>query len=136
MRGHWWKEKNLFQRCRENTKKSARHYLFVCLKFFIPLENFSLIWRRHHSRWKAAKFDLCSALIAIEQWGFFSVPHILLWYGASFYNGHLRGPVTLTHYAERMTKVCRGWNLNTQPSACGLILKSGSQQLDTKYKSI
>ena len=108
--------------------------LLFCLEFFIPLENFSLIWRRHHCRWKAANFDLCSALIAIEQWGFFSVPHILLWHGASIYYGHLRGPVTLTHYAERMTKVCRGWNLNTQPSACGLILKSGSQQLDTKIQ--
>ena len=30
-------------------------------------------------------FYLCSALMAIEQWGFFSVPH-LLWHGASVYN--------------------------------------------------
>ena len=30
--------------------------LFVCLGFFIPLEDFSLIWRRHHYRWKAANF--------------------------------------------------------------------------------
>ena len=22
--------------------------MFVCLRFFVPLENFSLIWRRHH----------------------------------------------------------------------------------------
>ena len=58
----------------------------------IPL---SLIWRRHHDRWSAANFDLCSALIAIERWGVFSIPH-LLWHGASVYNGHLRGPVTLT----------------------------------------
>ena len=40
-------------------------------------------------------FDLFWALIPIEQWGFFSVPH-LLWHGASVYNGHLWGPVTLT----------------------------------------
>ena len=31
---------------------------FVCLEFFVPLDNFSLIWRRHHSRWGAANFDL------------------------------------------------------------------------------
>ena len=31
--------------------------MFVCLGFFIPLEDFSLIWRRHHYRWKAADFD-------------------------------------------------------------------------------
>ena len=34
--------------------------------------------------------------MVIEQWGFFSVPH-LLWHGTSIYmyNGHLRRPVTL-----------------------------------------
>ena len=68
------------------------HCLFVCLWFIVPLENFSLIWRRPHYRWRAANFDLCSALMAIEQWGFFSVPH--LWHGPSVYNGHLRGPAT------------------------------------------
>ena len=40
-------------------------------------------------------FDLYPAHIAIEQWGFFSVPY-LLWHGASVYNGRLRGPVTNT----------------------------------------
>ena len=53
-----------------------QHYcvvcLFVCLEFFVPLENFSLICRRHHDRWMAANFDLCSALMAIEKWGFFN----------------------------------------------------------------
>ena len=42
---------------------------------------------------------LCSALMTIEQWGFFSVPH-LLWHGTSVCNGHLRGPVTLTPITE------------------------------------
>ena len=103
-------------------------YLFVCLEFIVPLENFSLIWRRHHYRWRAEIFYLCSALMAIEQWGFFCVPH-LLWHGASVYNGHLRGPVTLTPIAERLavelslpvftTWVCCGWDSNTQPSAWG-----------------
>ena len=27
---------------------------FVCCEFFVPLENFSLIWRRHHYRWRAS----------------------------------------------------------------------------------
>ena len=89
---------------------------FVCLELIVPLENFSLIWRRHHCRWRAANFDLCSALMAIEQWGFFNVPH-LLWHGPTLYNGYLRGPVTLTPIAERLavelslpvftTQVCR-----------------------------
>ena len=72
---------------------------FVCLGFILPLENFSLIWRRH--RWRAANFDLCSALMAIEQSGFLSVPY-LLWHGASVYNlYYLRGPATLSPIIER-----------------------------------
>ena len=53
-------------------------------EFFVPLVNFSLIWRRHHWRWRAAffgvfrpnrecfthwwraaNFDLCSAVMAV-----------------------------------------------------------------------
>ena len=49
----------------------------------------------------AAYFDLCSAIMAIEQWGFYSLLH-QLWHGASVYNGHLRGPVALAPYAERL----------------------------------
>ena len=41
------------------------------------------------------------AFIDIEQWRFFSVPH-LLWQGPTVYNGHLRWPVTLTLVAERL----------------------------------
>ena len=37
----------------------------------------------------------------IEQWGFFNVPHRLR-HGPTVYNGHLRGPVTLTPVAERL----------------------------------
>ena len=101
-----------------------RLHLFACLGFIVLLENFSPIWRRQRYRWRAANFDLYSAFMVIEQWGFFSVPHILL-YGLSFWNGHLRWPVTLTPIAERLaaelslpvftTKVCCGWDSNTQP---------------------
>ena len=65
--------------------------------------------------------------MAIERWGFFSVPHPL-WHWASVYNGHLREPVTLTLIAEHLavelslpvftTKVCRSLDSNTQPSTC------------------
>ena len=51
---------------------------------------------------KGCKIDLCSALHwALEQWGFFSMPNLLL-QGASVYNGHVRGPMTFTHIAERL----------------------------------
>ena len=77
-----------------------------------------------------AIFYLCSALVATEQRGFFSVPH-LLWHGASVHDdGNLRGTVTLKPIGERFelelslpvftTKVCRCWDSNTQPSACGV----------------
>ena len=37
--------------------------------FFCPTREFSLIWRRHHNRWRAAKFDLCSALWPLSSEG-------------------------------------------------------------------
>ena len=60
-------------------------FLFVCLGFIVPHENFSLIWRRHHCRWRAAIFYL-----------------YLLWHGASVFNGHLPGSMTVTPIAERL----------------------------------
>ena len=41
--------------------------LFACLEFFVPLKNFSLICTCHHCRWRTSKFELYSALMAIEQ---------------------------------------------------------------------
>ena len=42
------------------------NFCYVCLGVHCPLENFSLIWRRHHYRWRSLNFDLYSALISIE----------------------------------------------------------------------
>ena len=56
----------------------------VCMGFFVPLQNISLIWRNHLYCWKAANFDLCSALMAIEQWGFILACHIYCDTGHSF----------------------------------------------------
>ena len=69
--------------------------LFFYLRIYVPLENFSLVCRSWHYRWRAVNIDLYSALMAIEHWGFFSVPY-LLWHGTSVYNGHIRRTVTLT----------------------------------------
>jgi hypothetical protein len=33
------------------------NWLIDYLLFFVPLKNFSLIWRRHHCRWRTAKFS-------------------------------------------------------------------------------
>ena len=72
-----------------------------CMGCIISLENFSLIWRRH----RVTNFDLRSALMAIEQWRFFSysVSHVP-WHRASVYNGNLRWPVTITAIAERLVE--------------------------------
>jgi hypothetical protein len=34
---------------------SVHDWLNDCLEFYVPLKNISLIWRRHHCRWRAAK---------------------------------------------------------------------------------
>ena len=57
--------------------------LFV-LVFYVPLENFSLLWLGHHLRWRDPNFYLNKALMAFEQWRSFCVPH-LLWQGTSAY---------------------------------------------------
>ena len=49
--------------------------LFV-LGFYVPLENF-----RSYDQWRASNVDLYSALVVIEQWMFFSVPHLLWQWG-------------------------------------------------------
>ena len=80
--------------------------LFVCLVgwlvFSVPLENFfTHLETTPLPLQRATIFYLYSALIAIEQWGFFNMQH-LLWPGSTLYNGHLWGPVTLIPNAERL----------------------------------
>ena len=89
-------------------KKSVTYlsnYL-ICLGFYFPLENFSLIWRSHHYRRRATNPDIYSKFMAIEEWGFFNVP-CLLWHGPALYDGHLRGPMTLKPVAELSQPVLR-----------------------------
>ena len=134
--------------CQKSTEGSdcMRQHWFVCLGFFVPLENFLLIWRRHHYRWRTAS----SALLAIEQWGLFSVQH-LQWYMASVYNGHLRGHVTLTPIAERLavelscelglsrrgfkhpTFCLRGERSNSLRHRCGCQINYFCRLLDRKH---
>ena len=69
----------LKSRCREK---------LVCLfwGFFVNFENCkcSLTRRRQKYRWRDANLNIYSALVAIEQWGFIRMPH-LLWYLISVY---------------------------------------------------
>ena len=94
--------RQIIDKCQSSTYiQNCDVYLFVCLGFFVTLQNFTLVWRRHQYRWRATNFYPYSALMAIEHWGFFSVLH-LVWHGPTLSNGHLRGPVTLTPVAERL----------------------------------
>ena len=73
----------------------------VCLGFFFPTREFFSHLEISPLPLKDCKFYLCSALMTFELWGNFSMPH-LLWHGPTLYNGHLRGPVTLTTVVERL----------------------------------
>ena len=70
----------------ENAKDTeAGWWLELSIKrFFGPLKNFSLIWGRHHYRWRAANFWLMLGIYSKSAVNlkFFNVPH-LLWHGTS-----------------------------------------------------
>ena len=52
-------------------------------------------------RHRAANLDLCSTLMAIEQWGIFNVPQ-LLWHGPTLYNGHISEDPWHSHLMTRV----------------------------------
>ena len=69
---------------------------FVCVcGVYRPTREFFTHMETSQLPVKGCKFWPSLALMAIEQWGFFNVPH-LLWHGPTLYNDHLRGPVTVT----------------------------------------
>ena len=91
-------------------------------KIYVPIENFSIL-ETSPLPVKCFKFWLFNngtvKVLSRKQ---------LLWHGPTLYIHYLRGPQTLTPFAERLavrlslsvftTKVCRGWNSNIQPSTC------------------
>ena len=95
-----------------------KQFLFVCLVFFVPLVNFSHVTIAGE---RLQIFDLCSTLVAVEQWVFFNVLYLLL-PGPTLYHDRLRVPMTLTRVAERLavelslpvltTQVCGDWGSN------------------------
>ena len=99
----------------------------VCLGFIVPLENFWIIWRIQHYRWKGQNLAYAWHLQPLSNNAYLAC-HIYCDTGYPFIMGHLRGTVTLAPTAERlavelslclsilMSKVCRGWYSNTQPS--------------------
>ena len=101
---------------------------FIRMLFFVALEKFWHKWRRHHCRQRAADLllDLFLSFMAIEHWGFFSVPHILL-YGTFVYkvisedlwrSRMLPTVICGTDITFVTAYICRLWNSNTQPFVC------------------
>ena len=79
----------------------AYRSMFVCLVFFsvVSLKICSLSLRCQHYRRRTSSFQY-SALITIKQWGFVTFHGYYYTCGPTFYNGHLRGPVTLALVVE------------------------------------
>ena len=72
--------------------------LFACLfGVNLPLDDFSLIWRRHHYRWRTSNFDLYLAFMVIEQWGFYIDK---LWHCDKWY------PIRMVISEDRDTHTC------------------------------
>ena len=94
---------HIFIKKRKIIVKIFSNFQWVCLfGVYRSAQNFFTHMETSQLPVKGCKFKfLCSALVAIDQWEFFNVPH-LLWHGPTLYNGHLRGPVTLTPVAERL----------------------------------
>ena len=81
---------------------SSHKILFVCLEFFVPLERIFPSYGNVTIADEGLQiWPMLGTHMAIELWGFLSVPH-LLWHGASIYNGHIGGPVTLTPIAKHL----------------------------------
>ena len=72
-------------------------FFFVCL-FVCDFTSHSRILHSYGDVTITLYFELYSALMTIEQSGFFSLPH-LLWH---VYNSHPQGPETLTPVPERL----------------------------------
>ena len=123
MQYHCFVIRVLVKRRTENGMKREKYFVFFVLGFFVPLENFSLIWRRN--RWRAANFDLCSALMATDQWRLFSMPQPTVTRRIRYYS-HLRGPVTHTY--------CRAFGSGTV-NTCFLRLRSVAISIRTSNLS-
>ena len=74
---------------------------FVCFGIFVLFEIVFTHLETSVLPVKGFKFGHILGTHGHSQWEFFNVPH-LLWHKLIVYNGHIRGPVTLTPVAERL----------------------------------
>ena len=58
MTNHKWHKFKSFNRMNIDIHVNITHiFLFLCLWIYVPLENFSLTWRRDHYRWRTLIFS-------------------------------------------------------------------------------
>ena len=89
--------------------------MFVCLfEVYRPTRKF--FTHMVSCRWRVANFDLCSALMIIEQWGFLNMPHQLR-HGPTLYN-HLWSSLR-TRDAHLLPSICHYLFLRLRRVATG-----------------
>ena len=87
-----------------NVSLSANFYLLFCLGFFVLLENFSLIWRRHHDGQGLQMFTYARHLWPLSREGEGSLAcQSYCDTGHPLINVISEDPMTLTSIAERLT---------------------------------
>ena len=90
--------------------------LFVSLDFFVPLENFSLIWRRHRCRCSYAQhLWLLSSEGSLASHTYCDTGHPSTRDTHTYCLALSSGSVTTCFYDLGLL----GWDSNTQPSTCG-----------------
>ena len=109
---------------------SISTYNISLFKVYRPTREFFTHMKTSSWPDKGYTFWLMPGMI-IEQWGFFSMPHLLL-HGAFVYNGHLRGHLTLTtmpsvsqlcwHYLHLRIRYVAAWIRTPNPPPAGQTL--------------
>jgi hypothetical protein len=100
-------------------------WLIDYLPFYVPLKNILLIWRRHHCRWRAAKFRPMLGAQGFEKGGIFALIYTKL--VSILTNLHLLTPyfiictkrltlwITIHQSMQKiLVKTC-AWNLSIIP---------------------
>jgi hypothetical protein len=86
--------------------KPSQDWLIDYLRFYVPLKNFSHIWRHHHCRWRAAKFRSMLGAQGLSREGYLSC-HICCDTGPRVFWSHPKDPPPFCH-PLRHTRGCGG----------------------------
>ena len=98
---------------------------------FLPHSFYPFTHKVNYHFWsRAANIDTCLTLMAVELWGFSSVPHPV-WHVTSVYIGYLQGPMALTPVAKRLAVTLSLLVLRTNSVAAGIRASNLSHAIRT-----